>query len=249
MFKSKIVRCEDDAIEDFTIRASILSAYYKKSDIVSDKILAALSSCFPYKEVAEEYGVDLYIMKAMLCYTRYTESRLILNALETLGVRPGELSILDFGCLVADYGIFFARRGAKVTLYDHLRFVKFAKFRFTQEQIKVSSRIVLKWYLAPFVKYEDLFLNKDMVIFGEVLEHFMDPLKLLHICVDKNVKFIFTSCYPFGDEAYFTLSAHKKSAYLLQPACQALLRDRYKEIILSSLPKQINNRLWVKKDI
>jgi hypothetical protein len=176
----------------------------------------------------------------MLVYTRYPEAKLIAHALQDLKVDIKRLKLLDFGCGVSDYGIFFARLGAEVIVYDNKVMTDFVAFRFAKERLSVEI-------INKPADHASLTYNKDLVIFGEILEHLLNPLLPLEACVQNSAKFIFTSRYPFGDTVYFSLSAHKESAYLLQPACLKLLRGKYTEKVLAEKRLFGKKCLWIRK--
>ncbi len=214
-------------------RAQIVSDYYQTPLQAINEIYKIASDKDNLKRLALEHKLDPYILRTMLAYTRYPEAREIYLTLDKMNVSIKGLTVLDFGCLAADYGLFFASHGAKVTIYDYRKFTDFARFRFDRNGLKIQI-------LNVPVEYPALFKNKDLVIFGEVLEHFHDPLTVLKTCIDQKVKFIFSSCYPFGDIPYFELSGHRRSAYDQQPACQELLNRDYNIIRLEE-----ERRMWV----
>jgi hypothetical protein len=159
-------------------------------------------------------------MRTMADYDRYGQAWDLFTLLEKYDEDVAKLSVLDFGCLVSDYGMFFARRGARVSLYDTAEAIDFATFRFRQESLPVLAH-------ALPTDGSVIMNGVDLVIFGEVLEHIENPLIQIQDCIDAGVKYIFTSCYPFGDEEYFQLSGHLKSAQELQPDCIRLLSTHY----------------------
>ena len=170
-------------------------------------------------------------------YNRYGDARKIHRQLKALGEPVEKLSILDFGCMVSDYGLYFARLGARVALYDKkAEVIKFAQFRFAREKLRVQS--------FPYpTDFAVMVRGRRLAIFGEVLEHVNNPLEILQACVTESVKYIFTSRYPFGDAKYFALSGHSKAAQAQQPACIQLLSTHYDGWILHD-----RALLWQRKE-
>ena len=152
-------------------RLQVLADYYR----TSTDFIAQVQNFSPDKDTrrdnAKAHGINPHILRTMLDYTRYPEAEMLLEALATVGVGPKELRVLDFGCLVADYGITFARRKARVTIYDYQEPTDFAKFRFAREHLPVEVLHVPDDYPRALT-------NKDLVIFGEVLEHLENPLQV-----------------------------------------------------------------------
>ena len=188
------------------------------------------------KPLCKAHGVCPYVVRTMLDYDRYAQAQDIANLLHRLGEDIGRLSMLDFGCLVADYAAAFARWGARVAIYDEAEAVKFPAYRLAREGWAVEV------YTIPVIG-DVLMKGKDLVVFGEVLEHLEDPLEPIRHCIKQNVKYIFTSCYPFGDDDYYRLSGHLKSAQNLQPDCIRLLAAYY-----DALPSRDKSVLWKRRD-
>ena len=219
--------------ESYRNRAQIVSDYFhvstrrihQLSEFTDDKILR--------KYTATEYGIDPYILRTMMDYTRYMESELVTRALQEFNVAMKQLSILDFGCSVSDYGIFFARLGADVTAYDYQKYIDFVRFRFERENLKVHTVTIPS-------DYSQLLRGKDLVIFGEVLEHMEHPFTILKTCAGLKTKYIFTSHYPYGTENYFNISGHTKSAEAEQTKSLEFLKENYSEVVLES-----KKRLWI----
>jgi hypothetical protein len=200
-------------------REEVLAAYYK----VPVSVIAELALVPPEKrkELCKRHGINPQIFRTMVDYNRYGEASLIHEQMKRLGEPVAKLSVLDFGCLVADYGLYFARLGAKVAIYDRIQSATtFARFRFATEKKRVR--------VFPFpTDYAKLFKGRRLVIFGEVLEHMESPLEALQACAAQAVPYIFTSCYPFGSDKYFAMSGHLQSAQAQQPACIELLAANY----------------------
>ena len=213
-------------------RLQVLADYYR----TSTDFIAQVQNFSPDKDTrrdnAKAHGINPHILRTMLDYTHYPEAEMLLEALATVGVGPKELRVLDFGCLVADYGITFARRKARVTIYDYQEPTDFAKFRFAREHLPVEVLHVPDDYPRALT-------NKDLVIFGEVLEHLENPLQVLQECAERKIPYIFTSKYPYGDNTYFKYPGHTIAAQQQQPESLRALRASYQEIELRKFA-----RLW-----
>lgn len=184
------------------------------------------------KPVCQDLGLSPSIVRTMVDYDRYPQARDILDAMLLLREDVATFTVLDFGCLVADYAIFFARLGARAAIYDGEEEVKFAQFRFADAELPLIT------YTIP-TSGDVLMGGKTLVIFGEVLEHLENPLLPIKDCIKSSVKYIFTSCYPFGDEEYYGLSGHLKSAQALQSDCIRLLIENY-----DAIPLRDKTVLW-----
>jgi len=209
-----------EVLED---RLGVLKAYYASA--VDD--LDELSKMSPAERrpICFEKGINPYVVRTMVDYSRYPQADLIYQSLLDNQERIDGLCVLDFGCLVSDYGIFFARRNARVSVYDQEEITRFVRFRFEREGLSVNS------FAIP-CELNQLMREVNLVIFGEVLEHLFDPLEPLKACIAQSVRYIFSSCYPLGDDQYFTLTDHQKSAQELQPDCLRLLNAHYTPIPL-----------------
>jgi hypothetical protein len=205
-------------------RRALLASYYK----VPQKLIVQLALLPPEQRKAFclPHGINPYIVRTMVDYNRYGEARRIHRLLKVLGEPVEKLSVLDFGCLVSDYGLYFARLGARVAIYDKKEeVIKFAQFRYAREKLRVKT--------FPYpTDFDAMTRGRSLAIFGEVLEHVHNPLEILQACVKRSVKYIFTSRYPFGDAKYFALSGHSPSARAQQPACIKLLSTHYDGWIL-----------------
>jgi hypothetical protein len=199
-------------------RLGLVADYYQ----VSQSLLSTLRE-LPHvhrKEPCQKQGINPHIFRALLDYDRYPQAQFIHKTLKGRNESMDGLSVLDFGCHVSDYGIYFSRLGAKVGIYDATEAVKFAAYRFGREGLGVEK------FTMPY-EYRRMMTNRTLVIFGEVLEHMASPLGALKTAVACSVKYIFTSHYPYGDDSYFALSGHRKSAQDQQAACRELLEANY----------------------
>jgi 2-polyprenyl-3-methyl-5-hydroxy-6-metoxy-1,4-benzoquinol methylase len=220
-------------ILDVTLRKNLLAEYYGVSVSIIESLVVV-----NYKERNElcwEAGINPYIFRTLCDYNRYTESFSVFNYLFSEKIEFTGLKVLDFGCLVSDYGYFFGMLGSVITFCDFQEYIDFADFRLGKANI---NRVKV---LAP-ADIDSLIKGQDLTIFGEVLEHLEDPYSVLKCCIVNRVKCVFTSCYPYGNESYFSLSGHTKSAKEQSQICINLMRDNYKEIDMGKLA-----RLWVAK--
>ncbi len=213
-------------------RIGVLAEYYG----VEPGFLRALVNEPPSNRrlALQRQGINPYLFRTMVDYTRYPDAAQLHKMLRKLHQPIARLNILDFGCMVSDYGLYFARQGAAPVIYDTEEITKFAAFRFQREKFPVQI------FHRPCA-HRRLMAGRDLVIFGEVLEHLFNPLEPLAACIAESVRYIFTSHYPYGDDDYFKLRGHRASAQALQPACQALLRAHYREI-----PLYKSARLWAR---
>jgi 2-polyprenyl-6-hydroxyphenyl methylase/3-demethylubiquinone-9 3-methyltransferase len=169
-------------------------------------------------------------MRMMLRYDRYSESQYIDDFFFKNRVNLDNLEILDFGCGVGDYGMSFARKGAKVTFYDFKPQARFAEFRCKKENI-LCEKIIAPASHVPV--YEDLRKKKyDLVIFGEILEHICDPFKILELFTEKGAKYIYTSSYPYKSKAAFEEKGHDINAFFQQEKCLKFLEKHYEPEVL-----------------
>lgn len=168
--------------------------------------------------------IDPGIIRTMLDYSRYYEAKYVEKALSSVGVAIPGLRMLDFGCLVSDYGLYFARRGASVAIYDNETAINFAEFRYAREGFQPLT------YRMP-TSYDELFRGRELVVFGEVLEHVNDPVVIAKACIDSGVHYMFTSCYPYGDDKYFALPGHSKKAQQQQGEFIELMETYYQPTI------------------
>ena len=218
--------------KDYLLRINLFSTYY---NIIQEEIEALIK--IPKSQRAEpclEKGVNRFILRTLFDYNRYPECYLLHNFLSQRFEFKNK-NLLDFGCLVSDYGFYFGMLNMHVTLCDFEEHVDFAEFRLSRANIKSVKRN------TP-ADYMEVTKDQDLAIFGEVLEHLTDPHLLLESCVKNNVKYIFTTMYPYGDEHYFNLPGHTKEAKEQAPKCIDLLRKNYQE-------NRLMNRLtvWVNR--
>jgi hypothetical protein len=179
-----------------------------------------------------------YLEWPWLKYTRYIKAEHILQTLRELNEDITKLIVLDYGCGVGDYGFVFGRAGASVIFLDLPIYLDFIKYRASKEQIKAD-------YLGV---NEDPTLDKqDLVIFGEVLEHLNNPLETLKKFINKGIKYIYTSSYPYRsddpNEAYW--KHHKGNhteAIKMQKPCRELLEANYEFMRYDG-----EARLWIKR--
>lgn len=183
------------------------------------------------KQIWDDYiaqgGMHHRIVKHMFTeYQRYHEAGLIEKALALQHIDLKNLKILDYGCGVGDYGIYLLRAGAKqADFYDFPRSTQLVSYRLETEGLT-------NWKVIDADKDEHPnFLDYDLIIFGEVLEHLEDPRMILTMCVGCQVDYVFTSSYPYRSEdpedPYWSNHDHDDKARLQIPHCKRLLEDNY----------------------
>ncbi|GEM_PF-2267168 len=229
--QSVLGRFELDVSED---RFGVVLAYYGVPEPVMREIARLQQP--ERKPLCRTHGICPYVVRTMLDYSRYAQAEDIADLLRRSGEEISRLSMLDFGCLVADYAVQFARWGARVAIYDDAEAVKFPAYRLAREGFEVEV-LTLPTDGAALMR------GRDLVVFGEVLEHIEDPRVPIGHCIEQGVKYIFTSCYPFGDEDYYGLSGHLRSAQDLQSDCIRLLIEHY-----DALPSRDKSVLWRRRD-
>lgn len=192
-----------------------------------------------------DYGIH-----RMLGYDRYFEAGHILSSLEhDRGELLSDLTVLDFGCGVGDYGFSFGRQGSQVIFYDFTPLLNFIRFRLEREQRPFEwTLIAADQSQTEYEAYQLALKQKpDVVIFGEVLEHVEHPALLLDSVYQSGAKYIFTSSYPYRsddpNESYWQHGDHKDSARLEQPACRDILETNYE--LIANYGGQAN--LWTRK--
>lgn len=188
-------------------------------------------------------GMQHKVVKHMMVdYNRYHESTLIGDTLVDFKVDLADLKVLDYGCGVGDYGIHLLRQGAgKVDFYDYPRSVQLVSYRLQQEKLKNGTIIDADRDRKPN------FLDYDLIIFGEVLEHLDNPFNILKNCNMAKVRFIFTSSYPYRsddiDDPYWHNHDHDIKAFHQMPECRRLLEHNY---AFTKFDGEL--RLWVRPD-
>lgn len=189
------------------------------------------------KILLDKFGLNHDIYRTLVDYHRIDDAYFIATTISNFE-KLANLNVLDFGCLASDYGLFLGQFQTNIFLCDKISdFLKFAEFRLKAEHVTVSGK-----YHVNDCSLEEIIKNKDLIIFGEILEHLNDPFNLLNICLSSGTRYIYTSVYPYGDEAYFQLSDHKKSAQKQSDSCLKLLYSNYKPYL-----RKQRAILWIKK--
>ncbi len=174
------------------------------------------------KKIFEEYELPInqYIKRMFLEYDRYYEAD---NLLKHFGSVKG-MRILDYGAGVGDYGMVFARDGARVDYLDFKINLDFIQFRMAREGFVDGDYLIVGVDEVDFKDY-------DFVVFGEVLEHIHHPKKIIEKCIKEKVKYLFTTAYPYmKDLSKFKKSGHFLSAMREQDECVKLLETNYKKV-------------------
>jgi hypothetical protein len=203
-------------------RKNLFAEFYKLDSGTFEKILSFNNKqMYERSMFAQKFGINPSVMRTMLDYNRYHEAGCIIKYFNENNI-SFNLNVLDFGCCVGDYGISLARLGANVTFYDFDDAIDFPVFRCAKENLKCNS------FKVP-TDYNKLFDNINLAIFGEVLEHIDDPLELLKICYGKQVKYIWTSFYPYvpDNTGYFNHHGHSNLASIQKIECQEFLKENY----------------------
>jgi hypothetical protein len=219
--------------KDYLFRINLLSEYYGISLEEIEELIKLPKS--ERTQACSEKGVNRFFLRTLFDYNRYAGCYLLHNFLSQRFQFKNK-NILDFGCLVSDYGFYFGMLNMKVTLCDVKEHVDFADFRLSRANINTVK------FFAP-ANYKDVTKDQDIAIFGEVLEHLKDPYLLLESCVENKVSYIFSTSYPYGDEHYFNLPGHTKEAKEQAPKCIELLRKNYVEFYLMR-----RSNVWVNKE-
>ena len=217
---------------DFLNRKKLVSEFYGISQDIIDKLVK--TSPEDRRSLCANAGINGYIFRTLFDYNSYQDCYHLYCYLAPK-VDFLKIRLLDFGCMVSDYGFFFGNLGAVVTFCDFKEQADFADFRMSKADI---NRV--KVY-AP-TDYMEITKGQNLAVFGEVLEHLKDPLQMLQSCVENKVQYIYTTCYPYGDDAYFRRSGHRLEAQEQSPQSFELLRKHYEEVSFFKL-----RRLWVRK--
>ncbi len=216
--------------KDYQYRINLFSEYYN-IDQAEIEALVKLPKT-QRTEACAEKNVNRFFIRTLFDYNRYLDCYWLHNFLSHR-MELKNSNLLDFGCLVSDYGFYFGMLNMNVTLCDLKEHVDFAAFRLSRANINIAR------FDAP-ADYMQMTKDLDVAVFGEVLEHLTDPYMLLKSCVENKVRVIFSSSYPYGDEKYFSLPGHTKEAKEQAPKCLELLRKNYCETNLMN-----RRNVWV----
>lgn len=218
--------------QDYQHRINLLTQYYRMDQKEIEELIQLPKE--QRMDACAAKGVNRFILRTLFDYNRYAECSMLQNFLADR-FEFKDKNLLDFGCLISDYGFYFGMLGMKISLCDLEEHVNFARFRLSRANIDSVN------FYAP-ADYNEVTKGQDVAIFGEVLEHLTDPYQLLESCVTNNVKYIFTTMYPYGNEGYFNLPGHTKEAEEQAPKCIDLLRKHYQGVCL------IKRRIvWINK--
>lgn len=167
---------------------------------------------------------DEPVERMMVKYDRYSEANRILDFFRKNYGGVKRKKILDFGCGVGDYGLLFAREKAIVDFYDYKPYVDFVQYRARLENLPCKYICI-----GEPIHY----VNYDLIVFGEVLDHLDDPLEVLKKCIKFKVEFIFTTSYPYiQDSAHYAKSGHTLNAWRQQTEFRELLETNYVKIAI-----------------
>lgn len=171
-----------------------------------------------YKDQLDEYLKETKRM--FTSYDRYYEAEIIHKHIDGKRV----VNIVDYGCGPGDYGIYLLKKAIdrEIRFYDYPSVLKFVEFRLQRGNLNAKT------YKVSGIANNFLFNNCDLAIFGEVLEHLKNPLKVLKQCKKKDVRFIWTSSYPYRySEDYWEDSDHLKEAKDQMMDCRKFLETNY----------------------
>jgi 2-polyprenyl-3-methyl-5-hydroxy-6-metoxy-1,4-benzoquinol methylase len=129
-----------------------------------------------------EQASFMYVNRLMLKYHRFRLGRSILELARDLGLEPGELRVLDYGCGVGDTSLFLASHGASVTLVD----LDDEKFRFTLKRFE--NRGLKAHGVAATQTEEPVALGRapfHFIIMSQFLEHVRSPRLFLEFALDR----------------------------------------------------------------
>lgn len=129
---------------------------------------------------AYEQTAFMYVNRLMLRYHKYELGERILAIAKKLGLKAGELSVLDYGCGVADPSLYLAFYGAQVCIVDldDLKF-DFAISRFSSRNLQVKSFGAKQTEIPVEVGPQ----KYDFIIMAELLEHVRNPRKFLEFAI------------------------------------------------------------------
>lgn len=221
--------------------SAINLSFFSKYSGVSSEELKKLSfiNKNQRQKLLEKIDINKDIFRTLFDYHRLDDAYFIATTISNFEKLNG-LNILDFGCLVSDFGLFLGQFQSNIFLCDKKdAFLKLAESRLGSEKVTIKGKYHVNDY-----SLEKIFVNKDLVIFSEVLEHLDSPINLLKICLASEPRYLYTSHYPYGDKDYFKLSDHKKTAQEQSGACLDLLFSNYKPYL-----RKRRAILWVKKQI
>ena len=117
-----------------------------------------------------------FVARLMLRQSRFGETSRLIQFLNHHypAWRRRQVSVLDYGCGVADYGLSFALLGYDVTLCDIAKGnLDFAQWRFLQRSLDCNVIAVTETMVYPPLGCHRL------IIATEFLEHLRDPVKAL----------------------------------------------------------------------
>lgn len=130
---------------------------------------------------AYEKAAFMYVNRLMLRYHNYRLGKNILKTLEKLSLEKKQVSILDYGCGVADPSLYLALHGVNITIVD-LDDIKldFAISRFKKRNLNIN------YYRATQTETPvDIGPQKfDVIIMAEFLEHVRNPRSFLEFAIE-----------------------------------------------------------------
>lgn len=136
----------------------------------------------PPDELLESYRKKHFesVNRFMLGYHRYGIAEQLLELSDSPDL--SSVSVLDYGCGVADPALYLASLGADATIVDlDTKVLDMATWRFDQRDLP-HSHVRANQTEDPVTVDQDEF---DYVIMSQFLEHVRDPMKFLQFAIEK----------------------------------------------------------------
>ena len=137
----------------------------------------------PPKELLEGYRKKHFESnnRFMLGYHRYDIAEEYLNLVDE-GINLSDVSILDYGCGVADPALYLATLGADATIVDlDTKVLDFAIWRFEQRSIEHQHFRAEQTEFPVDIQIDHEF---DFIVMNEFLEHVRNPMVFLEFAID-----------------------------------------------------------------
>jgi 2-polyprenyl-3-methyl-5-hydroxy-6-metoxy-1,4-benzoquinol methylase len=179
---------------------------------------------------------QLYVARMMMRYNRFRGAFGLIRYMNSQYQpwRRSQISVLDYGCGVADYGLSFALFGYEVTLCDIAGGnLDFAKWRFEQRSLAYQAIPVSDTLVYPPLG------SHRIVLAGELLEHLRDPLTALnHMTQALSAGgYLYLTGYP--EDAREVGGDHLPEAALMRDSVLNTLKASYTRMPVKDLPGQL----------
>ena len=221
-------------------RAEELEPYLKDHPEVGKKYTFNQNSVdYSSDKLLREYyrgSLQDYLKHLMYMYDWTKNAEEILETIKALGV-SSTLTVLDFGCGPADYGIYFAEQGHNVVLCDFPEMLKFSMYRLDRRNLKYKTIEVDDNMESSLPK------GLDLIIAAEVMEHLRHPfekLKEMSDCLNPR-GFIWYTQFP--SENSNMVNDHLKEAQYSKQDCLDFLKKYFESIPIEE------GYLWRKKEV